>query len=64
MMRLILTITLIGATGCSVSVDALCTSGLPDDAARLRAGMEAHPETPDAVGEPATDIVLGVEGAC
>lgn len=30
----------------------------------LRAGLLAHPETPDAVGTPAADIVLGTEKVC
>ena len=38
----------------------LCKSCLTE----LRAGLEGHPETPDAVGEPATDAVLGHEAGC
>lgn len=30
----------------------------------LRAGLRAHPNTPEAVGGPAADLVLGVEAVC
>jgi len=33
-------------------------------AAELRAGLEGHPETPNAVAEPAVDAVIGTEAVC
>jgi len=30
----------------------------------LRAGLRAHPNTPEGVGGPAADLVLGVEAVC
>lgn len=31
---------------------------------QLRASLEAHPETPDAVGEAGADVVIGFESGC
>ena len=57
---------LIGATGCATQSpnDTGICIGQRSDIARLRAALEAHPETPDAVGEAATDTVIGHEAAC
>ena len=64
-MRSIAALTLIGLTGCNAATDAaLCGPDLASQVASLRSGLEAHPETPDAVGEPATSVVLGYEAGC
>ena len=47
----------------SVSDSALC-AGLDRPVSDLRLGLEAHPETPQAVGEAGTDVVLGFEAGC
>lgn len=64
-MRHLLIVIALGTTGCSmpVSDSALC-AGLKRPMSELRAGLEAHPETPDAVGEPGTDAVKGFEAGC
>ena len=55
----------LGVSGClgSVSDSALC-AGLDRPVSDLRLGLEAHPETPQAVGEAGTDVVLGFEAGC
>ena len=55
----------IGVTGCAprVETDALCAPLRPY-VANLRTALEAHPETPHAVGEAGTDVVIGYEGGC
>ena len=55
----------IGATGCAprVGTDALCAPLRPY-VANLRTALEAHPETPDPVGEAGADVVIGYEGGC
>lgn len=55
---------LAGLTGCAASDAAFCGATYTRVIADLRAGLLAHPETPDAVGEPATDAVLGHEAGC
>ena len=47
----------------SVETGALC-SGLQRDVRLLRLGLEQHPSTPVAVGEPATNVTLGLEAGC
>ena len=55
----------IGLTGCAVPVsDSAICAGLGNHVSDLRRGLEGHPETPDAVGEPATNVVLGFEAGC
>lgn len=57
----------LGLSACSAPTSdaAFCTSpefkGAVGD---LREGLEAHPETPQAVGEAGTDVVLGYEAGC
>lgn len=64
-MRSILVLTFLGLSGCTATSDAaFCAATYSRVIADLRAGLEAHPETPDAVGEPATDAVLGHEAGC
>ena len=64
-MRSILVLTLVGLSACSATSDAaFCGTDYTAVIAELRAGLEGHPETPDAVGEPATDAVLGHEAGC
>lgn len=55
----------IGLTGCAeiVSPIGVC-GGLARPVAELRGALEAHPETPGAVGEAGTDVVLGYEAGC
>lgn len=55
----------LGVSACSATSDAaFCAPDYTSVIASLRAGLEAHPETPDAVGEPATSAVLGHEAGC
>ena len=63
-MRWIAAVTLLGLSACAPVSDSAICAGLGRPIADLRAGLERHPETPQAVGEPATDVVLGFEGAC
>jgi len=54
-----------GLTGCSATTDAAMCGALRPPAKALRAGLEANlTTTPDAVGEPATDVVVIVEAGC
>lgn len=56
----------IGVSACagpSTTDPGLCL-GQRADVARLRAALEAHADTPDAVGEAATDVVIGFEAGC
>lgn len=56
----------IGVSACagpSATDPGLCL-GQRADVARLRAALEAHADTPDAVGEAATDVVIGFEAGC
>lgn len=64
-MRLALLMAACGLTACAprVSDSALC-AGLNRPVIELRTGLEAHPETPQAVGEAGTDVVLGFEAGC
>lgn len=65
---MLLLAALTGMSGCvwatEPASDAGICLGLRPSVAQLRAGLTAHPETPDAVGEPAADVVIGFEGAC
>lgn len=57
----------LGTTGCetaSRSDSAFCDYPFKGYVADLRASLEAHPETPNAVGEAGTDVVIGHEGGC
>jgi hypothetical protein len=66
---LILTVAcLAGTTACAPqtrlgATDAVCAPLAPYVAA-LRRELLAHPETPNAVGEAGTDVVIGFEAAC
>lgn len=64
-MRWMLIGALIGACGCAPRVDdaGICR-GLGREVAALRRGLDAHPETPDAVGEPAVNVVIGFSAGC
>lgn len=64
-MPLVLVLSCLGLSGCGATSDAaFCGEDYTTVIAELRGGLEAHPETPDAVGEPATDAVLGHEAGC
>ena len=56
-----------GMTACSVTApvsdSALC-SRLAGPLAKLSDGLASHPETPDAVGEAATDVVIVGQSGC
>lgn len=57
---------LAGTTGClkmPPSEAGVC-EGLSVAVAGLENGLLAHPETPDAVGEPGADVVIGYRAAC
>lgn len=64
-MRLLLLTAALGLTGCAmpVSDSAICV-GLDRPVTLLRSSLESHPETPQAVGEAGTDVVLGFEAGC
>lgn len=64
-MRYLLIVIALGTTGCvrPVSDSAVC-AGLAVPVSDLRRGLEAHPDTPQAVGEAGTDVVLGFEAGC
>lgn len=56
----------LGMTGCvgtGTSDSGLC-AGLRGSVNALEAGLLAHPETPDAVGEAGTDVVIGYNAGC
>jgi hypothetical protein len=57
----------LGMTACAPiptgSLDGFCAANARAVAA-LEAGLLAHPETPDAVGEPGTDVVIGYGAGC
>lgn len=54
---------LLGTSAC-VNTTTICGTKIEEAASDLNAALLAHPETPAAVGEPATDIVIGVSAAC
>lgn len=65
-MRLLILLAAAGLSACGVpaptnAVPCLVLGPVVGD---LRAGLQDHPETPDAVAEPATDVVLGTEAVC
>lgn len=64
-MRWIILMAALGTSGCvaTVSQPGIC-AGLKRPVADLRAGLERHPDTPQAVGEAGTDVVLGFEAGC
>jgi hypothetical protein len=55
----------LGVSACAVTADTsgIC-QGLVLPVASLRLALEAHDATPAAVGEAATDVVLGFEAGC
>ena len=55
---------LTGATGCTRPDDSGLCRALDRPVQELRAALEGHPETPDQVGEPAADVVIGIEAGC
>lgn len=68
---LLLLVALLGTTACVIPglderppTDAGVCIALAGDVAALRRGLEAHPETPDAVGEAGADVVIGFEAGC
>ncbi|SLN74701.1 hypothetical protein ROJ8625_04081 [Roseivivax jejudonensis] len=65
-MRILAVLALTGATGCSViATDEAMCGALRVPVTELRAGLESNLEaTPDAVGEPATDVVIITEAGC
>lgn len=65
-MRSILVLILLGVSACTAPLSdaAFCGSDYTTNIAALRAGLEQNPQTPDAVGEPAVNVVLGHEAGC
>ena len=57
---------LLGMTGCAtIATDSgICASDVLPAVNALGDALLAHPETPGAVAEPATDVVIGIETAC
>ena len=65
-MRWIILPIALGLTGCSatVSTSGLC-AGLSRPVGELRGALVSNAaETPEAVGEAGTDVVLGLEAGC
>ena len=64
-LRLLALAALLGATGCvsTTTSEGLCL-GLGPPGAALERALLAHPETPDAVGEAGTDVVIGFDAGC
>ena len=59
-------VAMVGLTACDVlptSRPVLCDA-LSAPVAELRDGLRANPDTADAVGEPATDVVIIAEAGC
>lgn len=61
-LMLLLLAAVIGMTGCVTTT--ICESRIPQEADRLNDALLAHPETPDAVGEPAVNLIVGIDAAC
>lgn len=57
-------ISSISACAIPTSDAAFCAPKFTKAVAGLEGGLIAHPETPDAVGEPATDVVRGHKAGC
>ena len=54
-----------GTTGCSApAVDSGLCRALARPVQELRAALEGHPKTPEAVGEAGADVVIGIEAGC
>ena len=65
-MRLLLLMAVLGLTACTEPVPSksgIC-AGLQRPVGDLRKSLEANPQTPQAVGEAGTDVVLGFEAGC
>ena len=62
----VMLMALIGVSACAgqSATDAGVCIGQRADIAKLRAALDAHPETPSAVGEAAVDVVIGQEAGC
>ena len=58
-------ISLIGLSGCAalVSTEAICAR-TANSAENLRVGLIQNPQTPDAVGRPAVDILITLKAGC
>lgn len=63
-MRKLLLLSCLGVSACVNPNDAGICVASEEDVATLRKELENHPETPDAVGEAGTEVVMGLEGAC
>ena len=66
MKLLLATMAAVGLTACMAPVPdgAFCGPVFSDLVAKQRAALEAHSETPEAVGVSATNVVLGHEAGC
>ena len=64
-MRFLFLMAAAGLTACAepVSTSGLC-AGMRGTMTGLRGALEAHPETPQPVGEYGTSAVLGMEAGC
>lgn len=64
-MRSLILLSVLGLTACTVAANdtAICDAQRKPIAA-LRAALMAHPETPRAVGEAGTVVVLRQEAGC
>ena len=66
-MRFLTLAAVLGLTACMEAVpptEAVPCLSLSPEVEDLRRGLSQHPETPDAVAEPAVNIVLGTEAVC
>lgn len=64
--NLLVLLAVIGVSACNGpdATDAGICFAQGADVAALRLALETHPETPDAVGEAGTNVVIGFEAAC
>lgn len=64
-MRLLIILSVIGLTGCAerATTSGLCI-GLRPSVADLRSALLDNPQTPEAVGEAGTDVVIGFNAGC
>lgn len=61
----LLLVAALGMTGCAATTnDAGVCLGLRGDVSALRTALLAHPETPEAVGQAGTDVVIGFRAGC
>lgn len=64
-MRYLLIVIALGTTACSPrAIDSAVCAGLDRPVSDLRSALLGNPQTPQAVGEAGTDVVIGFEAGC